>query len=124
MKWNFDHSHTSEGIQARVEFDLATNKPQKYVVSPNILRHKRISLEVICAGCTGSSGNITIHETNVAVGASGTVFTTAETIAVGVDSRNYLKVVADIMTSHAAFEMPATLGSVGKVTLVLTAKEH
>lgn len=122
MNWKIDHSQSNEGLQARLDFDLATDKPRKFVVSPNLLKYRAVSIELICASCTGTSGNVTVHESNIGTGA-GPRYSTTETVTTGVDVSNYLKLSADVRSAYLHLEMPAGLGSTGRVTIILTAKE-
>lgn len=121
MNWNVDHSQSNRGKQFRLDFDLAEEKPQKFLCSPTLMEYKNISIEVVCASCTGTSGNITVHESNVKTGAAPR-YSTTETIATGVDVANYLKLTAEIRSAYVHLEMP-TLGSTGRMSIIITAKD-
>lgn len=122
MNWKNDYAQDNRGIQSTIEFDLAVQKPQRFVISPKLLQFSRISVETICIGATGTAGTLTIHETNSATGSSALNYTTGTTVALGVNSNSYNK-ITDIASSYIAIEFPATVGAVGKIKLIITGKE-
>lgn len=122
MNWKLDQAQDNRGLIVEHTFDLSKEKPRKYLVSPSLLMYSKISVEIVCVGCVGTSGIATIHETNVKNGQSTQIYTTAVTVALGVTTDAYEKVL-NMMTSHIAIEFPVTIGVIGNMTVRIVGKD-
>ena len=122
MEWTYDHSKDSEGSAHRITFDLATNKPSKTLMPKqhNFLQYKNVSVEIICEGCTGTSGDVKLQESN---DKGSHQYDTTLTVALGVTTANYTKVLDMLATDIVLDFSTATLGSVGKMIITITGKE-
>jgi hypothetical protein len=122
MNWKLDQSSDNHAAVIERTFDLANERPGKYLSTPSdFLRYTLFSVEVVCVECTGTSGNVTIHETNLPNGQGDGVYTTGVTVATGVNSSTYSK-VTNILSNYLAVEFPATLGTVGHLTIRIVGK--
>lgn len=122
MEWKLDQAQDNHGMIAERTFNLAEEKPRKFLISPNFLRYTNISVEIVCEGATATSGNVTIHETNNSQGGNNGNYTTASVVALGVNSETYTK-VNDILSRYIALEFPGTVGVVGKITVRIVGKQ-
>lgn len=119
--WQIDHAQDNQGMMAEISYNLATEKPNKVLISPAFLFYKTCSVEVQCIGCTGTSGDVTLFETNNQQGSTTGSYTTGVTVALGVDSQNYSKVL-NMAARHLALEFPSTLGILGKLIIRIVGK--